>query len=235
MNHDSARLAIDALFAGKGRKRAELRAHLDGCLECRAVYDRTARAFRTLAGRPEEMTSEEQWLFEPELPEAPQQRSGLASYFFGGLATLATVGLLVVVSQGPPEFASRGNDAPQLEPGGRAFCVRDGAAPAEALAGACQDGDRLLFAVTGQGRGYAAVVVQAGDKAEVVVSGSTGVLPAGPETVLSQASIWRPGQRAVAVFSASPIEPADAERCAKGECAPGLEPAAVPLSPARPP
>jgi hypothetical protein len=65
-----------------------------------------------------------------------------------------------------------------------------------------------------------------------VVSGSQGALLSEPETVLASPASWRPGAAAVVVFSSSPIEPADAERCAKGDCAPGLERADVPLAPA---
>jgi hypothetical protein len=229
MNHDSARLAIDALFSGKGRKRAELRAHLDGCLECRAHYDRTARAFRALSGRPEEMTPEELWLFEPELPGMVVERPRW-TWLFGGIATLAAVSLLIVVNQ-PPEFASRGNDHPApAKPGARAFCTRDGApAPLEADTGQCQEGDHLVLSLTGQGRHAAAVVVVDGDKTESVVSGSAGTLSAEPETVLSVPSSWKPGLKAVVIFSASPIEAADAERCAKGECGASLERADVSL------
>lgn len=229
MNHDSARLAIEAVFQGQGRKRSELRAHLDGCLECRAFYDRTARAFRALSGRPEEMTPEELWLFEPELPEAPPARRTFSAALFGGLATLAAVALLVVVSPGPPELVPRGGERPALQPGGRAFCARDGVGPVEAQRGGCHEGDRLLFALAGQGQRHAAVVVLDGERAEVVVAGAEGALPAEPETVLGQASTWRAGARAVAIFSSSPVAASDAERCARGECGPGLVRASIPL------
>lgn len=235
MNHDSARRGIEALFQGQGRKRAELRAHLDGCLECRAFYDRTARAFRALSGRPEEMTPEELWLFEPELPEAPAPRRTSAAALWGGLATLAAVSLLVVVTQGPPELVPRGGERPELKPAGRAFCARDGAGPLEAEKGGCQEGDRLLFALAGQGQRHAAVVVLWGERAEVVVAGAEGALSGEPETVLGQASRWRAGATAVAIFAAAPIAPGDAEQCARGECAKGLERAPIALIPPGPP
>lgn len=234
MDHGSARLAIDALFQGQGRKRSELRAHLDGCLDCRAHYDRTARAFRALAGRPEEMTPEEQWLFEPALPEEPKAPSRFPALLYGGVATIGVVSLMLVLAQ-PEEskFAARGGAKAALQPSARAFCARGGQPVGEAAAGLCQPDDRLLFSLTGQGRAYAAVVLVEGERTSVLVSGAEGALAAGqPEVVLGKAAVWRPGLAAVAVFSDSPIAPADAERCARGDCA--LERAPISLSTSEP-
>src|SRR5687767_13730192 len=108
MDHSSARAAVDDLFVGRARRLGELRAHLDGCLECRAHYDRTARAFRALNGRPEQMTPEELLLFAPALPEQAPARAHWPALFVGALATAAAAALVVFVRADPEEFLPRG-------------------------------------------------------------------------------------------------------------------------------
>ena len=81
------------------------------------------------------------------------------------------------------------------------------------------------FVATGQGRAFVAVALLEEGRLEWVISGPQGALPKGePEVVLPNSATWRPGVRAVAIFSAASIEPAAAEKCAKGEeCPASLE------------
>ncbi len=224
MNHDAARSAIEALFKGQPKHRAELRAHLDGCLECRRYYDNTARAFRSLTGAPGEMTREELWLFEPALPEAEARFRW--PVWLGGVGLLAAAALALVVFRpgGDAGFTARGGQPQAAHPGLRAFCTRAGKVVGEAGSGSCQAGDAVVFSVVPSGRKYLALVVGGGEKPEPVVSGEPGKLAAQGEVVLPNGATFAPGRTAVAVFGGAPISSELAERClTAGSCPKELE------------
>ena len=236
MNHSSARAAVDELFVGRLRRTSALRVHLDGCLDCRGYYDRTARGFRALVGKPEEMTAAELRLFEPAFPfptVSPVRR--LVPWF--GLAAVAAAALAVVLVQtGPAEFTPRGGenkvgDQPVIRP----LCSRQvegRVVVGDPATGTCAKGDRLAFVATGHGRRFLALAVFDGEQVEWLVTGAEGALTAADvERVLPTVSTWRPGLRAVAIFGAAPIDPTVAEPCAKGSCPASLERSEIPLVP----
>ena len=237
MNHSAARSAVDDLFLGRGRKLSQLRSHLEGCVDCRAYYDRAAGAFRALTGKPEEMTPEELQLFTPVFltqAESPMRRF---APWLGAMAAAAAVLVAGVVAgrSGPEEFTARGGVRGNEHPAVRALCSRQEGSKVviagDPAQGACAAGDRLAFIALGHGRPYVAVALLDGEKVEWMVSGPQGALTTSQEeVVLPNASTWRPGLHAVALYGASPIDPATAEPCAKGACPGTLERTEIPLS-----
>lgn len=235
MNHDAAGEAIRALFEGRlapGR-RDGLRAHLSGCSDCRSQYDRTALAFRAARRRPDEMSPDELYLFEPPLPQGRRAIFRRPLFGVGVVAAAAAAGFALYASRRSDEFAPRGATAAAGRPALRVFCSRGEGAAAqvvEAAPGACAAGDRLLFAVAARAYTHAALAIAAGGQTEVVLAGEAGALGAAAESPLKAAATWREGARAVAVFARAPVDAATARACAEGACAPGLDRAIVDLA-----
>jgi hypothetical protein len=239
VNHEAARAAVDALFTGELKRGPELRRHLDGCLECRDYYDKTARSFRTISGNPEEMTAEELQLFAPAMPAMKVEEPVLARFipWIGAIGAAATVALVAVVMTGKPtgklpgEFQARGETKVKVQASVRPLCSRqegEKVVIADPGAGACVEGDKLAFVASGRGNGYLAVAVLDGEKVEWISNGVVGT----DEAPLSGASSWKPGLRAVVLLSDEPIEASDA--CAKGTCRKTVERTELPLSPGAP-
>jgi hypothetical protein len=235
MNHAAAKSAVDELFIGRGRRLPQLRAHLEGCVECRAHYDHTAHAFRALTGKPDEMTAEELSLFAPIFPDQVPVRARWPLVWLGGLAAAAAA--LVLFVQPPPpspsEFNARGGTPSVHRSSARALCSHgDESAPeiTDAVEGKCLAGDRLLLVAAAKGQRYVAVALVDGNgRIEPVVSGADGALTGEREAVLPNGSIWRPGLRALAIFGDAPIAPAVVEQCARGDCPSALERREIPL------
>lgn len=183
MNHASARASIESLFVGRPQSRGALRAHLDGCAECRAHYDRTARSFRALSGKPDEMTAEELWLFEPVFPPAAPARLRLPVVVGSMLALAAAAVLVVWVGAGPgeSEFGARGNTPVAQRPGVRALCTHAGPDGQVVVSETCAAGDTLAFVASGKGT----VTVEVDGK--VLTTATVD----GPDTVLPETVPWR--------------------------------------------
>lgn len=215
MNHDEARASIDGLFSGDPASREPLRRHLEGCAECRAYFDRTARAFRLLAGKPDEMTPEELAFFAPPLPAATVTR---LRWPVLGAVLAAAAAVTVVVWSTPSEFTARGTTTTQeAQTTVRALCSHVADAGV-VISERCAEGDRLGFVASPGLRRFVAVALVDGTGAvEVVLSGAEGVLGA-EEAVLAQSASWRPGVKVVALSSKVVITEELAERCARGEC-----------------
>ncbi len=239
MNHAAAHAAVDELFVGNPKRARALRAHLDGCLECRAYYDRVAKGFRTLAGKPDEMTAEELQLFALVFPaSAPAARWPLAPWA-GALALAAAAALVLVVFRAPTDgFTARGGGSGGGGPALRPLCSRGQGAQVVVKDPArepCSEGDRLAFFATGHGRRFIAVALLDEAGVEWVVSGAEGALGAGDaEVALPRTAQWRPGVRAVALWSGEPIDPQAAEPCVRGNCLREQERLELPLTPGSP-
>lgn len=232
MNHETARQGIEQLFIGEGRDLPALRAHLEGCEPCRQVFDATARAFRALGGKPDEMTSEELLLFAPPLPAAPVTRLRWPAPVLSAVLAVAAALTLVVWLRPPPqsEFSPRGTTAPTaVRTAVRALCSRevDGKL---SVTEACAAGDRLAFTATpGAHRFVGVALVEGADQVEVLISGAEGALTPGEDAVLPNATPWRAGLRVVVLTADEPITPELARRCAQGECPASLERRELPL------
>lgn len=211
MNHAAAKASIEALFVGRPQSRGALRAHLDGCAECRAHYDQTARTFRALAGKPDEMTAEELWLFEPIFPAAAPSRFRVPALVVSALA-LAACAVLVVYVRGEPEgeFGARGQTPVADKPAVRALCTH-AVEGKTVVSASCGAGDTLAF--VGSGKGAVAVVVDG----RTVVTANVSA----PDTVLPQTLPFAPGLKVFAVTGTE--DKAAAEACAQGSCGSGLE------------
>ena len=240
MNHAKARTAVDELFIGRGHRLGELRAHLDGCLECRAHYDRTARAFRALRGRPEEMTAEELSLFAPAFPEQAPTRGRFPLVWIASLATAAAAALELYVKFEPPEFNARGGTHVAVTTSVRALCSHenpDGPPPiTDAIERPCQPGEHLGFVLSAPGQKFVALaLVDSAGKVEVIVSGAEGELFGSElEGAPSSPSGWRPGLRVVTVAGQTPIDADLAARCARGQCPASLDRREIPLGQSKP-
>lgn len=237
VNHASARAAVDELFIGRGRRLRELRSHLDGCVECRAHYDRTVGAFRARSGKPDEMTAEELSLFGPKFREGSPVRAKWPLVWLGGLAVAATAVLVVFIRQPPPpEFNPRGTHAPLPEqPTTRALCLHGDDTVGDAAEGGCTDADRISFVAVGRGKRFVAItLVAANAKVEVVVSGEAGALEEEKEAFFPRVSAWRPGARAVAIYGDAAISAELAQRCAVRDCPASLELREIPLVRSKP-
>lgn len=216
MNHETARAGIDALFIGQLGGAEELRAHLDGCDECRAYFDVTAHTFRALTGKPDEMTEAELAFFAPPLPAMPVTRLRNAP-LLGGLLALAAAVTLVVWLR-PSEFGARGTETPPAaQTSVRALCSHDVEDAGVVVRESCQDGDRLGFVAKAGSKRFIAVVLVDGASTEVLISGTDGALH-GDEEVLSAAASWHSGARVVTVFADAPISADVARACVEGAC-----------------
>jgi hypothetical protein len=231
VNHDKARSGVGELFAGRGKRLPELRSHLEGCPDCRNHYDRTALAFRSLGGRPDEMTAEELALFGAVFPQQAPAPARWPMLWLGGLAAAAAA-LVVFVQHPPSEFNARGGPALATQSSARALCSRiTNGDLVVGDAASCTDGDRLSFVALPKGPRFVAVgLVDQANKFELVIGGSQGALEAGQtEVVLPSSTTFRPGMRAVAIYANAPIHPAVVEKCAREECPASLERRDVPL------
>lgn len=238
MTHDRARQDVQAWFEGQlaDGRRGDLRAHLASCADCRGHFNRCALALRGLRGRPDEACEDELWLFAPDLPVPTRVRWRRPALTVGALAAAAALVLLVTPPRPPPdEFMARGGPHDGGLPSLRALCTREAAGQrqvVEVAAGACRDGDRVLFSSRPRGRAALALVVVQAGQAEVLLDGPAGLLgPSAGDVDLPVATGWRPGSRAVAVFGAAPIGGATASACATGACPAGLEAVVVDLDP----
>lgn len=182
MNHASAKESIESLFVGRPPSRGALRAHLDGCAECRAHYDQAAKTFRALSGKPDEMTAEELWLFEPVFPPAAPARFRVPVVLGSMLALAAAAVLLVWVGSQPgeSEFGARGNTPVAERPAVRTLCSHAGPDGQVVVSETCAAGDTLAFVASGKGK----VSVEVDGK---VISATVD----GPDTVLPETVPWR--------------------------------------------
>ncbi|MFT3836951.1 MAG: hypothetical protein QM723_08135 [Myxococcaceae bacterium] len=239
MNHSDARAAIEALFSGERPKQADLRAHLDGCLECRGYYDNAARAFRAVSGRPDEMTEEELWLFQPAFPEVEAPAGFRVPVWLSGALTVALAASIVFVflhSRKDDEFGARGNKPVRQHAAMRLVCAREGQVVGEPSQGSCQAGDALMFAARPSSKRYVAIAIDRGQGAapEVVVDNLDGELGFDDERVLLKSAPFSVGLRGVAVFGEQPVPGAQALQCLdEKSCPRELERVELPLGAAK--
>jgi hypothetical protein len=196
VTHDEARAQIAFLFEARHEavKREALLEHLKTCEPCRAVYDASAATMRRVLGNPDEMTSEELWLFEPPLPPAkvvPLFRAAPAI----GFALAASLAVFVIYAASSSNrsddgFSPRGQPQVPAEASSiRALCSRDGEMKAS-----CGPGDAVLFAATPRGGPTHVKISVVGG--EVVGEGDL------VEGGLPWTTMWQPGMKLQAELSA---------------------------------
>lgn len=233
MNHSDARAAIEALFSGEQPKQADLRAHLDGCIECRGYYDNAARAFRAVSGRPDQMTEEELWLFQPAFPEVEAKAGFRIPVWLSGGLTVALAASIIFVflqSRKTDEFGARGNKPVRQHAAMRLACARDGQVVGEPSQGSCQAGDALMFAARPAAKKYVAIAIDRGQGPETVVDNLDGELGFDDERVLLKSTSFSAGLRGVAVFGEQPVPGAQAAQCLDEKACPKeLERVELPL------
>lgn len=161
MNCEAARAAMDEEFAGDdlGERAAQLREHLKTCDACRERYDRLARVEAQLSGgglSEQKMDALQARILGKAAAKAPSAPPPLPPQRGWGTFLAAAAVVFLVAA-----FAIRGwlaSPDDQFTPRGggeswgvRAFCVKDGAVTAEALAGGtlpCAPGSVVQFTYT---------------------------------------------------------------------------------------
>ncbi|PTL84463.1 zf-HC2 domain-containing protein [Vitiosangium sp. GDMCC 1.1324] len=163
-----AKQALEALFRGEldGEGFTRLRAHAEGCEECREAYDKLGRVESVLEKRALPASREallEKELFarlgaaaKPARAPVPERKRFFPTFFIPvvGFAA-AVVALMLVVPRlrtQEPEWQSRGGGTGTEAWGLRAFCVgSDGQVRAEARPGGtlvCGEGNAVQFSYT---------------------------------------------------------------------------------------
>lgn len=201
MTHDAARAQVADLFEGEegAVNREELRKHLEGCDACRAHYDQLAMTMRRMLGRPDEMSPEELFLFQPpQLAAAAAAAPAKVIPLFRPLpvvalalaATLAGIVVWYGSAKTVDDFSVRGGPHDTTTQAGvRAVCLRG-----ETPQPSCSEGDTVLFAVTPNGSTHVKLV-----DGETVLG--EGDVADAPDTPLPWTVPWRPGLKVQAVFS----------------------------------